>query len=135
MAGNANSGPRRVNIPTGKAAEEELRRLRRQERRKLRADKKKALAAGLDSDELVADAPAPTKFDGKLPSGEELKAMFGQAFMDLGGPAGLVAWGSRYPKEFYAIWARMCLPKESEAPASNSLESMLKELDSGATLQ
>lgn len=138
MAGNANSGRKRVLIPKGKEAEEELRRLRRQERRRERRARKKAEELGIEyvpGDESTTEesAPLPAEEFKGLPSLEETKAMFGQAFSELGGVAGLVAWGRRYPKEFYAIWARICLPKDGGSSGDNGdsggLEAMLATLD------
>ena len=55
---------------------------------------------------------------------------FAEAFADLGGVAGLVQWGKRYPKEFYAIWARVCIPRNmvNDSPAENSLEALLAQM-------
>ena len=133
MAGNANSGRKRTPIPTGKEAEEELRRLRRQERRRERAARKRAAARGEavpEEDESTTDHPSPV-LDGNLkpPSAEELKADLMYAFNQLGGRAGLVAWGRRYPKEFYALWMKHCLPKEDSDEEQTGLEGMLATLD------
>lgn len=114
-------------LPKGKAAEEELARQRRNERRKLRREKRAAEARG---EEFVPEdaPPPPVQMDG-VPDAEGLRAQFWAAYAELGGHAGLVAWGRRYPKEFYAIWARLCLPKAGpDAPAANSLESLLAQL-------
>ena len=114
-------------LPKGKDAEAELQRQRRNERRALRRAKKRAEENG---EELpIEDSPpAPVQFDG-VPDAEQLKAQFWSAYAELGGHAGLVAWGRRYPKEFYAIWARLCLPKgDAGGPQPNSLEAMLAQL-------
>lgn len=131
MVGTVNSGKRRNLIPKGEEAEAELRRIKRQERRRARAAKKRAEANGeVYVDELDTEPPPPVEFTG-LPSVEETRAMFAEAFSYLGGISGLVAWGRRYPKEFYAIWARLCIPKnaDNDAPEAGSLESMLAQLD------
>lgn len=114
-------------LPKGKDAEAELQRQRRNERRALRRAKKRAEENG---EEFTSpdQPPPPVAFDG-VPDAEQLKAQFWSAYAELGGHAGLVAWGRRYPKEFYAIWARLCLPKgDSGAPPANSLEAMLAQL-------
>lgn len=114
-------------LPKGKAAEEELQRQRRNERRALRRAKKAAEARGEEF--TPEDAPPPPVMMEGIPSGEELQQQFWNAYAELGGHAGLVQWGRRYPKEFYAIWARLCLPKGGpETPQANSLEAMLAQL-------
>lgn len=130
-------GRKRVVIPKGKDAEEELRAIRRNERRAERRRRKKAAEAGEDPDELDSEdsPPPPTGGPGVIKTAAELKADFATAFEELGGTAGLVAWGRRYPKEFYAIWARLMIPKDAEAVAPNSLEAMLAQLDNGETVQ
>jgi hypothetical protein len=53
------------------------------------------------------------------------------AFNELGGTVGLVAWGRRYPKEFYALWGKYCLPKETDSSSSDDgvdLEALLSQL-------
>jgi hypothetical protein len=122
-------------LPKGKEAEEELARQRRNERRRLRAEKKRVVAAGGDPDTVTLNPEAGTPWeaepalDGAIPDAEQLKTQFWGAFNELGGQAGLVAWGRRYPKEFYAIWARMCLPKNmGDAPPENSLEDLLSKI-------
>lgn len=127
----------RTQIPKGEAAVEELRKLQRQKKRAERRAKKKAAEEaeqGLARDEQSATVgPAPLL--GRLKTPEELKQDFQDAFDQLGGVAGLVAWGQRYPKEFYAIWARMNIPKSlgGEAP-SGGIEDIIAQLD-GATVQ
>lgn len=120
-------------LPKGEEAEKELERQRRNARRALRKAKKKAAEEGVpfvDPEQPGNDsALPPADFEG-IPSADQLKEQFWGAFYDLGGQAGLVAWGRRYPKEFYAIWARMCLPKaSSDVPQANSLEALLAQID------
>lgn len=127
-------------LPKGEEAEKELERQRRNERRRLRKAKKAALEAGEDPEAVTlgdeqsgSDWPvAPTEGGpvGPVPDAEQLKAQFWGAFNELGGMAGLVQWGRRYPKEFYAVWSRVCLPKNlgDSAPPENSLEAMLAKL-------
>lgn len=123
-------------LPKGEEAEKELERQRRNQRRALRRAKKSAEARGEDPNavsvsQLEGGLPwdVPPVGDGGVPSAEQLKAQLWGAFHELGGQAGLVLWGRRYPKEFYAIWARLCLPKPgSEAPAENTLEAMLAKI-------
>lgn len=136
MAGNANSGRRRTPIPKGEEAEAELRRLRRQQKRRERAARKRAEAKGeiyVGEEPLPGEDGPPAPVDGPLtpPSVEELKADLMYAFNALGGKAGMVSWGRRYPKEFYQLWAKYCLPKEDsgEAPEGAGLEALLQQLD------
>lgn len=126
-------------LPKGKEAEEELARQRRNERRRLRKAKKAAEERGEVFDPgSVVEANSPSSREWDAPSAEftgvhspeQLKAMFSEAFAHLGGVAGLVSWGKRYPKEFYAIWARMCLPRASaDTPAQGSIEDVISQLD------
>jgi hypothetical protein len=76
--------------------------------------------------------PPPPAVEGKLapPTPEELKADLMFAFNELGGRAGLVAWGRRYPKEFYQLWSKFCLPKDDNDNLPDSgLEAMLAQLE------
>lgn len=114
-------------LPKGAEAEKELQRQRRNERRALRRAKKRAEENG---EEFTTDdsPPPPMPMEG-IPGAEALRAQFWAAYAELGGHAGLVQWGRRYPKEFYAIWARLCLPKGGpDGPQPNSLEAMLAQL-------
>lgn len=143
--GTANSGRRRTPIPKGAEAEEELRRIRRLERRRERAAKRKAEASGLRDVQMDVDEDADDEFVTKHspkgadidllkpPTMEELQADLMYAFTAMGGRNGLVEWGRRYPKEFYALWMKHCAP-ESAGPGSGggesgSLEAMLAQLD------
>lgn len=132
MAGNANSGRKREIIPKGKEAEEELRRLKRQQRRRERAARKKAAAAGIkpeaedEEDEFVPMENA----DGSPLTVEQLRNQLMSTYQALGGQANMVAWARRYPKEFYNLWAKYCLPKEEEDKGEQgSLEALLAQLD------
>jgi len=132
-------------LPKGKDAEEELKRQRRNERRALRRAKKAAAERGEVYEEPSAASGGgaaatggpwdvdPAMFNG-VPNPEELKQMFAQAFADLGGTAGLVAWGKRYPKEFYAIWARICIPRTigdgGGGGGGGGIEDVIAQLDS-----
>lgn len=129
----------RTPLPKGKDAEEELKRIRRNERRAERRARKAAAERGEPYDEQSAKpAPAdskwdvePAMFDG-IPDAAKLKGMFAEAFADLGGVAGLVTWGRRYPKEFYAIWARVCLPRtlsDGDSGAGAGIEDVIAQLD------
>lgn len=128
----------RTQIPKGEAAVEELRKLQRQKKRAERRAARKAAEdaeRGLAHDEQSASGKiGPAPLLGRLKTPEELKQDFQDAFDQLGGVAGLVAWGQRYPKEFYAIWARMNIPKSlgGEAP-SGGIEDIIAQLD-GATV-
>lgn len=138
VAGNK-GGRKRTTLPTAEEALEELRRQRRQQRRKERAERKRLEAAGLmPAEEPEADSggDAITGVSSlprdRIPTVDELKRDLMGAFHHLGGMAGLVAWGRRYPKEFYALWSKYCLPAQSDAPSeddSTSLEAMLRKLD------
>lgn len=115
-------------LPKGEDAEKELERQRRNQRRALRRAKRAAEEKGEVFVDPTAPPPPAPAFEG-IPDGEQLKKQFWDAYSELGGHAGLVAWGRRYPKEFYAIWARLCLPKAGPGEAApNSLESMLAQL-------
>lgn len=125
-------------LPKGEEAEAELARIRRNERRAIRRAKKKAAEEGIPWDESMApkpvtetddsEVPPSVAFEG-IPTGEEMRSQLWSAFGALGGVAGLVAWGRRYPKEFYAVWARVCIPKGGPTEAApNSLESLLAQL-------
>lgn len=114
-------------LPKGKDAEAELQRQRRNERRALRRAKRRAEENG-EEFTIEDSPPPPVQMDG-VPDAEALRAQFWAAYAELGGHAGLVQWGRRYPKEFYAIWARLCLPKGGpETAQPNSLEAMLSQL-------
>lgn len=130
----------RIQIPKGEAAVEELRKIQRLKKRAERRAKKKAAEEaerGLAHDEQSASGEqlgaAPRL--GRLKTPEELKQDFQDAFDSLGGVAGLVAWGQRYPKEFYAIWARMNIPKSlgGDGGGSGGIEDIIAQLD-GATV-
>lgn len=122
-------------IPTGKAAEEELRKLKRNQRRaERRAERAAANGEGKTDNGTVSgiDPILPPMGNGKVKSVDELRAEFSAAFDELGGVAGLVAWGRRYPKEFYAIWSRVCIPRavgDLGNPNAGGLEDMLSQLD------
>jgi len=134
----ANGRAVKTKIPTGEAAEEELRRIRRQARRRVRAAKNRGeeptkrdvediLGESLGSLDNPADPLDPVEMG--VPTPEQLRSQFWGAFGALGGQAGLVAWGRRYPKEFYTVWARVCIPKTlGGGPPANSLEEMLASL-------
>lgn len=129
----------RTLLPKGEAAVEELRRLQRLKKRAERRAKKKAAEEaerGLAHDEQSASGDiGPAPLLGRLKTPEELKQDFQDAFDQLGGVAGLVAWGQRYPKEFYAIWARMNIPKSlgGDGGGSGGIEDIIAQLD-GATV-
>lgn len=142
MAGNANSGTRRYALPKGKEAEEELKRLKRNQRRKERREQR-ALEAMADMSEATEDAIAGDEQitrrssipKDRAPTVDELKADLMGAYHELGGQASMVAWGRRYPKEFYALWARYCLPPAEESGGNEDqggLEAMLAQLDAQA---
>lgn len=127
--------PPRTVIPKGTDAEEELRRINRNTRRRERAERRKlaeqAIATGEDPIEYTA-------IDGDLspPTGVELRDDLMYAFNALGGRAYLVQWGQRYPKEFFQLWSKICIPKDAEedaAEGSGDLESLLKQLDKQST--
>ena len=138
VAGNR-GGRKREALPTAEEALEELRRQRRQQRRRERAERKRLAAAGLmpdpPEDDSGGDAITGVKSampKDRIPTVDELKRDLMGAFHHLGGMAGLVAWGKRYPKEFYALWSKYCLPTQSDAPSEDdgsSLEAMLRRLD------
>lgn len=139
VAGNK-GGRKRQALPTAEEALEELRRQRRQARRRERAERKRLEAAGLaPAEEAEADSggDAITGVSSlprdRVPTVDELKRDLMGAFHHLGGMAGLVAWGKRYPKEFYALWSKYCLPAASDGPSgeedNGSLEAMLRQLD------
>lgn len=121
----------RTPIPKGADAEAELRKLRRKQMRAERRARKAAEARGEASpdDPIISTQSAMPK--DRVPTQEELKRDLMGAFHELGGMAGLVAWGQRYPKEFYALWSKYCLPTQSEEAVDDgtSLEAMLKKLD------
>lgn len=52
------------------------------------------------------------------------------AFHELGGVDGLVKFGQKYPKDFYAIWAKL-IPREVSIDPSEKLEDLLTELGGG----
>lgn len=131
--------PPRTPIPKGADAEEELRKIQRNKKRAERRAKKKAIedaeagiGVGLPP---TPGLPGPAPLLGRLKTAEELKQDFQDAFDALGGVAGLVAWGARYPKEFYAIWARMNIPKSlgGDGGSSGGIEDIIAQLD-GATV-
>lgn len=53
-----------------------------------------------------------------------------KAFELLGGVEGLVAFGRKFPKEFYALWGKT-LPRQSEVDVGENLEALLAELGGG----
>lgn len=124
---------KRTPLPKGEDAEAELRRLRRNQRRAERRARRAALEAGEEGSGgdpiTVPQSAMPVD---RVPTQEELKRDLMGAFHALGGMAGLVAWGQRYPKEFYALWSKYCLPAQSDDPVDEdgtSLEAMLRKLD------
>lgn len=135
------TGRKRFKLPSKEEAQAELARLRRQERRAERKRKKTLEAQGIPCDDQGEPLPpvtAPAARMGKLKSAEELKQDFQDAFDELGGVAGLIEWGRRYPKEFYAIWTRLNVPRAEAAPSNSagSLEDMLARLDgNGESMQ
>lgn len=50
-----------------------------------------------------------------------------EAFLKLGGVAGLVKWGKNNRTEFYKIWARL-IPKDVSVNPGQGLEDMLSQL-------
>jgi hypothetical protein len=138
VAGNANSGQKRVQLPKGEDAEKELQRLRRAQRRKERREAKRlkdaaeVYGAGDDGsrDDSITGVKSAMPLD-RMPTAEELKRDLMAAFHSMGGLSGLVAWGQRYPKEFYALWGKYCLPeqKDSEITDDNSFEALLMKLE------
>lgn len=141
LAGNENSGKKRTPLPKGADAEKELARIKRNARRKARREAKAREAAGLPpeaGDELDTDTPLPVDGPVRPPTPEEFKAQLMETFNQLGGQAGLYAWGRRYPKEFYALWMKYCAPKEADEPEEDSLEAMILRLErsnDGETVQ
>lgn len=139
VAGNK-GGRKRAALPTAEEALEELRRQRRNQRRKERHERKRLEAMGLAApEEPEADSGGETITGvsslprDRIPTVDELKRDLMGAFHHLGGMAGLVAWGKRYPKEFYALWSKYCLPAAQSDTTTDeeggSLEAMLKKLD------
>jgi hypothetical protein len=55
-----------------------------------------------------------------------VKATVVQAFEELGGVPGFVAWGKKYPTEFYKIYAKL-LPTEIKADVAGGLRMELVE--------
>lgn len=152
----------RTTIPKGAAAEAELRRRHRSEQRAARRRRRKIeeiadrdgitferAEARLVAEERSTAQPAtraPAAIDDRItqdPSTlgpeaaepytvEQLKKDLMVAFHSLGGVQGLVAWGKRSPKDFYALWGRYCLPTEDDNVGEDgvSLEAVLAQIDS-----
>lgn len=123
---------------------EELLKQAEMERRRIRRARRHAIKRGEDPDaamEQAKQAPPPGAPKTPLPyfppveggmakSPEEMRDMFNQAFDELGGVQALVAWGRNYPKEFYPMWARLCIPKAAEGGgADGGIEDLLSEID------
>lgn len=115
--------PLRKPLPTAEELLEEAKRQRRRERRAARAAKAKGEAAPVAQQSSISPASGPAPTDP-----ESIRNMFNQAFMDLGGVDALVEWGRRYPKEFYPMWARLCIPKDSGETGDGGLEEQLAKL-------
>ena len=146
-------------------AAEELKKIKRAEARKRRHDRKKAEELGMSYEEFIAKGGGGRRWNSKYspaviarqneaspvpdtdeldpedltpPTVEEMKENLQYAFAALGGKKGLVEWGRRYPKEFYAMWMKYNAPKDDEGASGDgdSLEDRLKQLDMrGSTVQ
>lgn len=66
---------------------------------------------------------------GPARTGVTAKEQLGDAFIRMGGVAGLVKWAKKNPTEFYRLWARL-IPKEDSLLVANvGVEDLLRQLD------
>lgn len=79
----------------------------------------------------VAPPPRLRTGPGKRPerTGVAAKESLAEAFVRMGGIAGLVKWGKKNPTEFYRLWARL-IPKEDSLTVTQvGVEELLAQLD------
>jgi len=110
--------------------------------RRARREKQRAEAANALELERIADAFAGKGtlelVEGKVPGQRRGRAAMeasrdavADAFEQLGGVDGLVAFGKKYPREFYTqIWSKM-IPRVNEAEIGEGLEDVLMKLGGG----
>lgn len=110
---------------------EELKRLKRNEARRKRKAAKTAKVKPTKTTALTTPAGAGREVPKTMAAARDGLM---QAFNDLGGVDGLVDFGVRHPKEFYALWGRMIPKAEAATASSGGLEALLAKLDQGATL-
>ena len=104
--------------------------IKRRERRKLKTDaREKEKAAEMAADIYYAKSKVVVQ-PGQKSAKVLVKARdaLQQAFEEIGGVDALIAFGRKYPKEFYTqLWAKI-IPRESTLDVGENLEELLLEL-------